>query len=146
MPHAITLTFLAALALPAWADDKPAEDEKLYGTWVIDGSALLVPRDFAPQVNGLLYFYKEGAIATKRLTLADWRGGYTTAPIEGKNFRLLDRFEVKAGKPVEDTRLKAIYRIEGDTLTLVFVDKGKVRPTSLDAKDAVILSYMRPKP
>ena len=72
--------------------------------------------------------------------------GVRHAPAVGQDFRLLDLFEVKHGKPVEDTRAKAIYRIEGDTLTLVFFVKGKVRPASLDAKDAVILVYKRHKP
>jgi hypothetical protein len=59
MRHAIGLTFLAALALPAWADDKPAEDEKLYGTWVI-GSALLVPREVAPQLEASYWSSPKG--------------------------------------------------------------------------------------
>jgi uncharacterized protein (TIGR03067 family) len=142
MRHAIGLAILLpVLALPAWSQDKPAEDEKLYGTWV-SSSALLV----APPVEALTLFFSKRGTTIKRHDLVERTGGYTTAPAEGKDFRLLDLFQMKGGKPVEDTRVKAIYRIEGDTLTLVFFDKGKVRPASLDAKDARILIYNRPKP
>jgi uncharacterized protein (TIGR03067 family) len=133
---------LPVLALPAWSQDKPAEDEKLYGTWVT-GSALLL----APPLDALLLEFSKGGTTTiKQLNLVDRYGGYTTAPAKGRDFRLLDLFEMKGGKPVESTRVKAIYRIEGDTLTLAYSDKGTARPASLDPKAAKVLIYNRPKP
>jgi uncharacterized protein (TIGR03067 family) len=149
MRHAIGLTFLAAMTLPVWADNKPAEDDRLYGTWTFTSAKVMgkeVP--VPPEAEGAFTFSKGGKVVMGKKGKSAQEGMYTTAPPEGgKDIRHLDLFDVKDGKPVEATRVKAIYRIEGDTLTAAFPSgDGKERPTSFDSPDAGVATFKRQKP
>jgi uncharacterized protein (TIGR03067 family) len=143
--QAISLALLTGvLVAPIWANDKAAEDEKLYGAWEMTLVAVSGKEIPSPDPGAAFVFAKGGKTFVESRTGTGDPGGYTTAPGgEGKPFREIAMFDVKDGKPV----LRGIYRIEGDHLTMVFpVKDEKSRPASLDAKDAYIVTFKRQKP
>jgi uncharacterized protein (TIGR03067 family) len=136
--QAISLALLAGmLGAPTWADDKAAEDEKLYGAWEMTLVTVAGKEIPSPDPGAFYVFAEGGKSSVKSRTGIGNPGGYTTAPGgEGKPFREIDLFDVKDDKPVAGEPMRAIYRIEGDQLTMVFFVKDmKSRPASLDAKD-----------
>jgi uncharacterized protein (TIGR03067 family) len=145
MRKVIGLALLAAsLTMPVWADDKPTtEDEKLVGTWVFT-SAIMKGKEVP--VEGAYIFSKDGNVVMKKKDTPNLEGMYKTAAArDGKDFREIDLIGSKDGKPVDTA--KAIYRIEGDTLTMAFPTGGnKERPTSLDPKEWGVLILKRQKP
>jgi uncharacterized protein (TIGR03067 family) len=146
MRHAIGLAFLAALAMPAWAEDKPtAEDEKLYGTWVqisVEDEKGVEP---TPDGQVLLVFSKGGKITgmdkSGPLMNLTYRVNPTRSP------RDFDLIESKDGGKKQETT-KGIYLIEGDILKMSFPSdrKDADRPTAFDAKKAKIWTFKRQKP
>ena len=57
---------------------------------------------------------------------------YKTAALPGKDFRAIDLFAIRDGKPAQEP-VKGIYRIKDETLTLVIPQTGnQERPTSFD--------------
>jgi uncharacterized protein (TIGR03067 family) len=145
--HAVGLALLTiVLALPVWADDKPAaEEEKLYGTWV-SSSVTLKGKDAQLPFAGMMFvFSRGGRLVMKKKDQPEMVGRYKTADAKGgKDFREIGLFVLKDGEPVVST--KGIYRIEGDTLLMAFpADKDGPRPTELDPMQGGVLIFKRPK-
>jgi uncharacterized protein (TIGR03067 family) len=135
MRHAIGLTFLVALSLPAWAQDKPAEeDEKLYGTWTVTWFELC-GQGF--QGSGAFIFSKGGKFTQKATGHAD--DGWTFMVDASRTPRKLDLIDPKGGA------MMTIYAINGDTLKIAYESGGK-RPTGFDSRQNMVLTLERQKP
>jgi uncharacterized protein (TIGR03067 family) len=76
MRHAIGLTFLAVLVLDAWADDKPQEDEKLFGTWVLLSKAVPGEKPVPPEGDPIVARFSPGGTIT-------WKKGKDEVGLEG---------------------------------------------------------------
>ncbi len=142
MRHAIGLTFLATLALPAWAEDKAVEDEKLYGTWAV--SSLEIMGQKFPLAEGLAYLVltKGGKGIRKGEGQPDeegtWKATATT--------KAFDWVALKQEAKV-DKNMKGIYQLNGDTLILALTNEpGEERPTTFDSRKAAIMTLKRQKP
>jgi uncharacterized protein (TIGR03067 family) len=143
MRHAIGLTFLATLAMPAWADDKPGGDGKLVGTWVlkslvVDGKEIPNPDDTAA-----FNFSKDGKATVKENGKTSPEGTYKVTTT--KTPWQID--VTIMGQPNQKPKtLKAIYQVDGDTLKFALADDPEgERPASFD-KAKRILTFKRQKP
>jgi uncharacterized protein (TIGR03067 family) len=144
--HALGLALLtASLMTPAWADDKPvAEDETLYGTWVLtslEDMGKAVPNF---EGGGTFVFSKGGKVTMKEKGRPDQEGAFKVAAT--KSPREIDLIGPKEEGQVQET-MKGIYQIEGDTLKLVFSSRKPEgeRPTSFE-KAKLVLTFKRQKP
>jgi uncharacterized protein (TIGR03067 family) len=143
MRHAIGLTFMAALVLPVWADDKPAVDEKLVGTWTLiktglPGSPEVVPlRDTSVTLDadGKATFRVKG----KADSVKTWRVD------AGRSPREITLVSVYADGQTSQPNT-FIYRLDGDMLELARPAGGNDSSKSFDPKEAVVMTYKRQKP
>jgi uncharacterized protein (TIGR03067 family) len=144
MRHAIGLTFVVALALPACAQDKPAaEDEKLYGTWVV--ASLVVMGDTIPDFEGpTTYAFSKGGRVVIKGRHDELSGTFKVALT--KSPQEIDLIWQEKDKAPKTTR--GLYRIDGDTLLLAISPKGPEgeRPTAFDSKTFGIITFKRQKP
>jgi uncharacterized protein (TIGR03067 family) len=146
MRHAIGLAFLAALALPVWADDKPALDEKLVGTWVIT-SVDVGGKKFPKTPDSECFVFDKGGKFTLKA-----RGGRNvdgTWKVMGtKNPKAMDmRFSLD-GRPVA---FIAIYELDGDELKVAYSialpGSTEERPTGFDSAEGItVVTLKRQKP
>jgi uncharacterized protein (TIGR03067 family) len=143
--QAIGLVLLTALAIPAWADDKAAEDEKLIGTWILQ-SVEMGPNKESLLEGGVTFVFSKGGKTTRKLKdLVDKEGTFTVAVSkEPKEIDLIG--PKKEGKKQEIT--KAIYKIDGDTLIMAIpaTEPDGERPTAFDSKRAFVYTLKRQKP
>jgi uncharacterized protein (TIGR03067 family) len=145
MRHAIGLTFLAALAMPAPADDKPGGDDKLVGTWSL--TVLATPRKTEDQPEGAqtITFVKGGKLILAEKgrphTMGTWKADPDRMPHE------LDLVFVPRGLSEAET-LKTIYRIDGDKLEIAMSSNGRDpdRPKVIDPKESQVGVFKRQKP
>jgi uncharacterized protein (TIGR03067 family) len=146
MRSAIGLALLAAaVAVPALAQDKPAEDEKLYGTWRITRIAEK-GRESSEEESKAAYTFSKGGKMNARNAVGKVtdQGRYQTAAAKpGKDFREIDLvFLQEDGTPVDQVS-KGIYRIDGDTLKLAYSQGGGKRPTSFDPAQGIVYTCKR---
>jgi uncharacterized protein (TIGR03067 family) len=141
----IGLTFLAALALPAWADDKPpTEDEKLIGTWNVVALSFGDMKLGLPEGNSSFTFSKGGKVVAKLMGKPDTEGAYKVGL--AKTPREIDiTAPLEPGKKAET--MKGIYQVDGDTLKMNFAKAPEgERPTAFDSKTTRTLHLERKKP
>jgi uncharacterized protein (TIGR03067 family) len=129
-------------------EEKPSLDNKLFGTWVMivvkgtgrdkrfnEGETRFV---FEKDGNGRMGVKKDFPSPTE----IDFT--YKAAAVPGQDFRAMDLTVIDSNRLVVG-EAKYIYRIEGDTLTLI---SGATpdRPKSFDQKDAAVMTLKRQKP
>jgi uncharacterized protein (TIGR03067 family) len=141
MRHAIGLTFLATLALPAWADDKPGGDDKLVGKWVIVKEETSRGTRTAAEGHEILSLAGDGKGVLQKVGIDDIKVTWRADP--GRSPHTLDLFGIfpKDDKP---RTLKAIYRLDGEDLEIAFTRDD--RPKAFDPKEATIITFKRQKP
>jgi uncharacterized protein (TIGR03067 family) len=145
MRYAIGLTFLAALALPAWAQDKPGGDDKLVGTWSLNSLVKPAETRVFPADSRSVTLEKDGKAIWREKGKPDavgtWKADASRTPKE------LDMTVTRdAGKGPET--LKAVYMVDGDKLQLAYSLEGwgKERPKAFEPKAAYVMSLQRQKP
>jgi uncharacterized protein (TIGR03067 family) len=147
MRKMIGLVLLAALTLPAQAQDKPAEDEKLVGSWTI----VMVEQDDGKQPISsdevVILFARGSKITMKEKGKPDMEGTFKRVPLgDGKGPNGMDVMVKADGK---DQVLRFLYQLDGDSLKLATSSGGKVRSTSFDTKQGegtVVATFKRQKP
>jgi uncharacterized protein (TIGR03067 family) len=140
MRRAIGLTFLAAMAMPVWADDKAGGDDKLIGTWGVVSIAHPRGKDDVAEGEVSITLAKDGKGISREKGMDEieltWWADTSLSP------HTLDMTAAWLGdKP---TTRKAIYRIDGDQLEIAFT-RGD-RPKEFDPKYAAVLTLKRQKP
>jgi uncharacterized protein (TIGR03067 family) len=117
MRHAISLVFLAALAVPALAQDKPGGDDKLVGTWALVKSANPISMNIVAEGEISLVLVGDGKGAMQKKNepgqKVTWQANPSPTP------RTLDLTFVSPGDEKPPT-LKCIYRLDGDNLEIAF--------------------------
>ncbi len=149
MRHAIGLALLTALAGPALADDKGKVDEKLVGTWGLTSVGFMGKTNPIPEGSGTFVFTEGGKMTVKMTSKAKGQpenieGTFKADP--AKTPKAIDVTVPKEPGGKAET-VKCIYKIEGDTLTLVVTPRPEDdRPASFDVKNLQIFTFKRQKP
>ena len=132
---------LAALALPAWAQDKPAEDEKLYGTWELVTLQVMGKTNTVQDGPRVLTLSKGGKMTFKRKGEEMVEGTFKLTGTPGQIDVIAPR---EAGQKAEINQ--GIYQVDGDTLKVALVRvPGNDRPASFE-KAFEIATFKRQKP
>jgi uncharacterized protein (TIGR03067 family) len=144
MRHTMGLALLTtALTAPAWADDKPVGDEKLYGTWVVTSAEFLGRTKLLPDNAGAFVFSKDGKVFIKIRGKTDIEGTFKVVGTKTPGQIDLTAPKEAGQKPMTS---KGLYLVDGDTLQLIFVGPEMERPTAFDSKVAQITNLKRQKP
>ncbi len=140
MRQALGLAMLTALAVPALADDKGTDDEKLVGTWEMVQVDEPLKKQTFERGDLTMCFSKGGKLTTKRKGAPEEDSTFKVS--SGKSPKELD-WEIPGG-----TTTKVLYRIDGDTLVMAVPRDGPRgdRPTGFTLDKAILVTYKRQKP
>jgi uncharacterized protein (TIGR03067 family) len=149
---------MVALGLSASAEDKADDDlEKLQGTWIhtsVKFTETKGPKTVpAPEGGGIIVVFSKDNVVMKEKGNPDRKGTFKIGPKKSpKEIDLVGLAHlwgmVTLGGPGDIPKLtKAIYQLDGDTLTIAYPQlAGGERPTALDSKAATIVTLKRQKP
>jgi uncharacterized protein (TIGR03067 family) len=142
---AIGLALLAAVALPALAEDKPGGDDKLVGTWAIVTQASPEGTKTIPEGEASITLRADGRVVFRQKGDPDFMGIWRADP--SRSPHSLDLITVTPGAKGPNT-MKTIYRVDGDKLEVALPStrSDEDRPKAFNPKDVGVLTLKRQKP
>jgi uncharacterized protein (TIGR03067 family) len=143
VPFAVLALFLAA---PVVADDKADADLKaMVGKWKVEKSEL-AGKDVTDFLKTLKFEIREGGKYTSELGKEKDDGSFTVDPSKSPKEMVIK----PTGGPAKGQTVKAIYKIDGDTLTVCYdfdTEKG-TKPEKFESKPdtkLLLTTYKREK-
>jgi uncharacterized protein (TIGR03067 family) len=135
---------LIGFVLPALADDKKEPDLKPFvGGWTIE-KAELGGMDITEHLKAMKFDIREGGKYTAVLGEEKDEGSFTIDP--SKSPKEMDI--TSTGGPNKDKLIKAIYKLDGDTMTVCYELGGGDRPKQFESKKdtkGLLVTYKRKK-
>ena len=140
----LTLFGLASFVVPANSDDKATADLKaMVGKWDIV-KAELGGKDVIENLKAMKFEITEGGKYTAELGTEKDVGGFTVDVAKTPN-----QVDIKpTGGPDKDKLIKAIYMLDGDSMTVCYELGGDKRPEKFESTadtKVLLISYKRKK-
>jgi uncharacterized protein (TIGR03067 family) len=131
------------LAAPAWAKEMRAEDEELYGTWVLASVEIMDQATPVPQGTQSSTFSRGGRVAIQIKGKPDLEATWKVFPARSPT-EIDVILPTKEGEKPQIS--KAIYQVDGDLLKVAVSTNGSELPLAFNSTTSRILIFKRQKP